>query len=63
MHMTIFPVHFNQGRIKAGADVAEYPAQPIYGIAIKHLAAIFRHKDQMDKHLENAMLPVSYFIV
>ena len=32
-------------------------------LAVKHLASIFRHKDQMDVHLENAVLITSNFVV
>jgi hypothetical protein len=33
------------------------------GVAIEHSAAIFRYKDQVDVHLENAVPPVSNIVV
>lgn len=61
--MAILAIHFYQGCFKAFANLAKHQAQPIYGITIKHLATIFRHKDQMDVHLENTMPAMSNFIV
>jgi len=37
--------------MEIGADLGEETAQGINGRAIKHSAAIFRHKDQVDVHL------------
>lgn len=63
MHMVALAVHLDQGSLKVRADLGEHPAQAVYRIAVKHFAPIFRHKDQMDVHLENAMPPVSNFVV
>ena len=49
--------------MEVGADLGEDTAQGINGRVIKHSAAIFRHKDQMDMQLENAMPSASNSIV
>ena len=61
--MVVFSIHFHQGRFHVFAHLAEHPAHPVYGITIKHLAAIFCHKDQMYVHLENAMPAMSNLVV
>jgi putative transposase len=57
--MVVFSIHFHQRCFHVFAYLGEHPTQPVYGVTIKHLAAIFRHKDQMNMHLENAMPAVS----
>ena len=61
--MVVFAVHLDQMRLEACAYLAEDGTKPLNSIAIENLAAIFRHKDQMDVHLENAMSAMSDLIV
>jgi hypothetical protein len=53
--MVVLAVHLDQLRLKVGADLGEDDSQPLNGVAIEHSAAIFRHKDQVDVHLEHAV--------
>lgn len=62
MHMVIFPVHLDQRCFKVLADLGEHCPQSCDGITIKNLAAIFRHKDQMDVHLKNTVPAMSNVI-
>ena len=55
MYIIVFAVHLDQLSLEIGADIGEDGAQPIDGVAIEHLAAILRHKDQMDMHLKNTV--------
>ena len=50
-------------RLEAGADLAEDCTKTLNGIPVKNPAAIFRHKDQVDVHLKNAVPSVSNIIV
>jgi hypothetical protein len=43
--------------------MTENSAEPLNSIAIEHFAAIFRHKDQMDVHLKNAVPSSTNIIV
>ena len=61
--MVALAVHLDQRRLKVRADLGEHPAQAIYRIAVEHFTPIFRHKDQMDVHLKNAVPPVPNFVV
>ena len=61
--MVVLSVHLNQLRLEVGAGLVEDGAKPLDGIAIEHSAAVFRHKDQMDVHLKNAMSPMSNIVV
>jgi putative transposase len=61
--MVILAVHLDQLRLEADADLGEDVPQPLDGIVIEYLAAIFRHKDQMDVHIKNAVSPVSNIVV
>lgn len=49
--------------MEIGADLSEDGTQPTDGVAIEHSAAIFRHKDQVNVHLENAVPSMSNFVV
>ena len=51
----VLSVHLDQLRFEIGLDVGEDVAQALDGVTIEHSAAIFRHNDQMDVHLENAV--------
>jgi putative transposase len=62
MDMIVFAVHPDQLRLEVGADFGEDYAQSIDGVAIEYFAAIFRHKDQMDVHLENTV-PTSAYVL
>jgi len=48
-------IHFDHLRPEVCAGIGEYDAQPVDGVAIEHSVAIFRHKDQIDVHLKNAL--------
>ncbi len=61
--MVVFAVHFDQVRFKTSADLAEDGAKPLHRIPVEYFAAVFRHKDQMNVHLENAMPAVSNLVV
>jgi putative transposase len=50
-------------RLKASAHLAEDVTKPLNGVTIENPAAIFRHKDQVDVHLENTVPSVSNVIV
>ncbi len=63
MHMVALAIHLDQRGFKVRADLGEHPAQSVYRIAVKHFAPIFRHKDQVDVHLENAVPSVPNFVV
>lgn len=45
MHVIAFAVHFLERCFKIPADPRKVIAKPIDGIAIKHLATIFRHEE------------------
>jgi len=55
MHMVVLAVHLDQLRLKVAADLGEDDSQPLNGVAIEYLSAIFRQKDQVDVHLEHAV--------
>ncbi len=59
MRMIVLAVHLHQRGLEVQAHAAEDAAQRIDGRAVEHLAAVFRHKDQVDVHLENAVSSVS----
>ncbi len=61
--MVVPAVHLDQLRLEVSADLGEDHAQPVDGVAIKHAAAIFRHKDQVNVHLKNAVSSVSNIVV
>ena len=61
--MVILAVHLDQLRLKVGTGLGEDDAKPLDGVTVEHSAAILRHKDQMDVHLENAMPSMSNFVV
>lgn len=61
--MIVLAVHLNELRIKVGAGLGKDDSKPLNGVAIEHSAAIFRHKDQMDVHLENAVPSMSNIVV
>jgi putative transposase len=50
-------------RFKASAHLAEDGTKPMNSIIVKNSAAIFRHKDPVDVHLENTVSSVSNIIV
>ena len=52
MNVIVLAVHLDQASLEVGADRGEETAQGINGRAIKHSTAIFRHKDEVDMHLE-----------
>jgi putative transposase len=60
--MVVFAVHLNQLRLKISTGLGEDHSQPVNGVAIKHFAPIFRHKDQMYVHVKNTMPSVSYVV-
>ncbi|TQN75901.1 UNVERIFIED_ORG: hypothetical protein FHU00_4958 [Citrobacter freundii] len=53
--MIVFAIHLDQLRLEVCADIGEYDAQPVDGVAVEHFVALFRHKDQMNVHLKNAV--------
>jgi len=53
--MVVLAVHLDQLRLKVAADLGEDDSQPLNGVAIEYLSAIFRQKDQVDVHLEHAV--------
>ena len=61
--MIILAVHLNELRLKVGADLGKDRPQPLDGVGVEHIAAILRHKDQMDVHLENAVPTVPNIFV
>lgn len=63
VHMVTLAVHLDQRSLEVRADLGEHPAQAIYRITVEHFAPIFRHKDQMDMHLENAVPTVPNLVV
>ncbi|CDW92735.1 conserved hypothetical protein [Thiomonas sp. CB2] len=63
MHMIVLSIHLDQLRLEIGAGFGKEGAQALDGVAIEHSVAVFRHKDQMHMHLENAVPPVSNVVV
>lgn len=61
--MVILAVHLDQRCFEVCADSPEHAAQPFNRIAIEYFAPVFRHKDQMDVHLKNAMPAMSNIVV
>lgn len=61
--MIVLAVHFDQLGLEVDADPGKDGAEPADGIAVKDFAAVFRHKNQVDMHLENTVPPVSNVIV
>ncbi|GAA5091352.1 hypothetical protein GCM10023337_17130 [Paenalcaligenes hermetiae] len=61
--MIILAVHLNELRLKVGADLGKDRPQPVDGVAVEHITAILRHKDQMDVHLENAVPTMPNIVV
>ena len=45
------------------AHLAEDGTKPLYSIAIENPAAIFRHKNQVDVHLKNAVPSVTNIVI
>ena len=50
-------VHFDELGFEVSADLGENSVQPSDGIGVEHVAAVFRHKDQVDVHGEHAVSP------
>ena len=48
-------IRLHQLRLEVHADLGEDGSQPVDCVAIEHPATVFRHKDQVGMHLENAM--------
>ncbi len=63
MHMVILAVEFHQRRFKVGTYLGEDFLKVIQNGFCEYAAAVFRHKDQMDMHLENTVSAVSYIVV
>ena len=61
--MVMLAIEFHQFRLKVDTDASEDAAQVINHFLGKYATAIFRHKDQVNVHLENAMPAVSHFVV
>ncbi len=57
--MIVLAVHFHQFRPAVGADLVEYLAQALYGVAIEHLAPVLGHKDPVNVKIENAVSTAS----
>ncbi len=57
--MIVLTVHFDQFCLEVSADPGEDGTKSPDGAAIEHIAAIFRHKDQMNMHLKDAMSSMS----
>lgn len=51
VHIIALAVHLDQLYIGVGADLCEVRSQPLDGITLEHLPAVFRHKVQIDVHL------------
>ncbi|EGO80801.1 hypothetical protein SAMN05660380_02169 [Xylella fastidiosa] len=58
----VLTVHFDQFCLEIGADPGEDGTKSLDGVAIEHIAAIFRHKDQMNMHLKDAMSSMSNIV-
>lgn len=61
--MVIFTIHLDQLRVKVGTRRSKDGAQPVDGVGIEHVAPIFRHKNQVDMHIENTVPSASNVIV
>jgi putative transposase len=49
--------------LEVGADLGEECSQPVNRVAVEHLAAVFRHKDQVAVHGENTVPSASNIVV
>ena len=61
--MVMFAVEFHKLCLKIGTHAGEDAAQVVNYLLGEHAATVFRHKDQVNMHFENAMPAVSYFVV
>ena len=55
-------VHSDELGFEVSADLGENSVQPSDGIGVEHVAAVFRHKDQVGVHGEHAVSPPPYLI-
>jgi putative transposase len=58
MNMVGFPIHFDQLGFKALADLNEHVSEPLDGVSVENLLAVFGDEDQVHMHCEHAMSTV-----
>ena len=63
VYVIVLAIHLDQLRFKVHADAMEDLSQPFYGSFVKNFAPVFRHKYQMNVHLEKTMSAVSNVLV
>jgi putative transposase len=63
MDMIVLAVHLNQIGLEVAAELRKNGAKPLDGVAVEYAASIFRDKDQMDVHLENAVPSMSNIVI
>jgi hypothetical protein len=63
MHVVMFSIHLDPLRFEVQTDPGKDFPETLDGITVEDFAAVFRHKDQMHVHLENAVTTLPNIVV